>query len=533
MRRSIVPWVTLASLLLAGPPLAAQRGPAPASPAVAGRVVNGLPVAGYPSVGQILLLDQGPATCTGTLIGCGTVLTAAHCVCTDPKAGLLTGAQCGERADLLDPATKLVYFHHAGAFSVASILVHPAFVFGQASDLAVIRLGAPVTGVAPSSIDTTAKPGPGAAGVIVGFGLTEDPASAAGIKQAGDVVVAACGAAGIDAASHVCADLSAPLGAPGTDSGPCHGDSGGPLFVDLGAGPAIAGTVSGGDSRSFNCAPPEHLWFADVFRDRAWIQGAAGADLGTGACGGLPAAGGPDAPSAVAVGTLSPAHTSDTLPIAVPAGVARLRVGLTAENIVGTHAALYLRRGSPPTAASFACKSTDGTGILAFCEVAAPAAGTWYALVDGGSGANGGAAGRYEVVTTLFSRPAAVPCAPSATTLCIDDQPGDRRFQIEVAFHTAQGGGASGPGHAVPLASLGVASGGLFWFFDPANPEMLIKVLNGCALGGHYWVFSAAGTNVGLTTTVTDTQTGAAKTYTNPDRTPAPPILDTSALPCG
>lgn len=129
---------------------------------------------------------------------------------------------------------------------------------------------------------------------------------------------------------------------------------------------------------------------------------------------------------------------------------------------------------------------------------------------------------------------AAVPgiCVPGPTTLCIDHLPGDKRFKVEVSFQTTQGGGQSGPGNAISLASLGVNLGGLFWFFNPANPEMLVKVLDGCALTGTYWVFYSAGTNVGLTTIVTDTLTGNFKTYTNPDLTPAPPVTDTGALPC-
>jgi hypothetical protein len=77
-----------------------------------------------------------------------------------------------------------------------------------------------------------------------------------------------------------------------------------------------------------------------------------------------------------------------------------------------------------------------------------------------------------------------------------------------------------------------VGQGGLFWFFGPDNPEMLVKVLNGCSVNGKFWVFSSAGTNVGLTTTVTDTLTGHLKVYANPDLTPAAPVQDTGALPC-
>jgi hypothetical protein len=124
------------------------------------------------------------------------------------------------------------------------------------------------------------------------------------------------------------------------------------------------------------------------------------------------------------------------------------------------------------------------------------------------------------------------PCVPSATTLCIDDAPGDRRFKVQVSYATSQGGGLSGAGHAVPLAGLGVAHGGLFWFFGADNPEMLIKILRACTLNDYFWIFHSEGTNVGFTLTVLDTVTGKSKTYTNPDLHGAPPVQDTSALPC-
>jgi uncharacterized metal-binding protein len=59
---------------------------------------------------------------------------------------------------------------------------------------------------------------------------------------------------------------------------------------------------------------------------------------------------------------------------------------------------------------------------------------------------------------------------------------------------------------------------------------MLVKVLDGCAVNGGKWVFASAGTNVGLTMTVTDTTTGAQKIYQNADLNPAQPIQDTSAF---
>jgi hypothetical protein len=123
-------------------------------------------------------------------------------------------------------------------------------------------------------------------------------------------------------------------------------------------------------------------------------------------------------------------------------------------------------------------------------------------------------------------------CVANATTLCIDQNPGDGRFEIQVSFHTSQGGGHSGSGHAIRLSSLGVTEGGLFWFFGGSNPEMLIKLIDGCSLTSHFWVFFAATTNVGFTVTVTDTQTAHQAIYTNADKHAAPPVQDTSALSC-
>ena len=133
------------------------------------------------------------------------------------------------------------------------------------------------------------------------------------------------------------------------------------------------------------------------------------------------------------------------------------------------------------------------------------------------------------VITTVT---ATSTCTPDATTLCVDDQAGDKRFRIQGGFSTSQGGGQSGPAHAIALSSLGVNQGGLMWFFSASNPELLLKVINGCAVNNSYWVFASAGTNVGLTITVTDTRTGTVKPYTNPDVQAFPPVQDTAAFPC-
>lgn len=117
---------------------------------------------------------------------------------------------------------------------------------------------------------------------------------------------------------------------------------------------------------------------------------------------------------------------------------------------------------------------------------------------------------------------AGTPCVPDATTLCMNNG----RFSARGTFRTAAG--QTGAFMAVPVATA--PDSGLFWFFAPSNLEMLIKVLNGCGLNSRYWVFFSAGTNVEFTVTVTDTQTGAVRTYSNPLNTAAAAVQDTSAF---
>jgi ELWxxDGT repeat protein len=99
----------------------------------------------------------------------------------------------------------------------------------------------------------------------------------------------------------------------------------------------------------------------------------------------------------------------------------------------------------------------------------------------------------------LFA-PAAVPCQPD--------------FQ-----------GKTGKGKAVNLTP----DTGWFWFFDPANVEVMIKVLDGTPLNGKHWVFYGALSSVEYTITVTDTRTGAQKTYKNPSGRLAS-VADTGAF---
>jgi subtilisin family serine protease len=182
---------------------------------------------------------------------------------------------------------------------------------------------------------------------------------------------------------------------------------------------------------------------------------------------------------------------------------------------------------SPTSATAASSGSTPGVTRNSHLSFTLNAAGTWTLYA---SSFWPGATGPFSLTASLAT--AGGSCAPNSTTLCIDDQPGDKRFKLQVTWATSQGGGQAGNGQAISLASLGVAQGGLFWFFSASNPEMLVKVLGACGVNGHHWVFASAGTNVGLTFTVTDTATGAQRVYTNTDLQAAVPIQDLNAFIC-
>ena len=118
--------------------------------------------------------------------------------------------------------------------------------------------------------------------------------------------------------------------------------------------------------------------------------------------------------------------------------------------------------------------------------------------------------------------PRLVPlCTPDAHTLCLDGA----RFSVTAEYQQSE----SGPSTQATAVTLTDATG-YFWFFDSSNVELIVKVLNGCGINNHYWVFAAGLTNVGVHMTVTDLQTAQQQVFDNAVGTPFAPIQDTTAF---
>lgn len=143
--------------------------------------------------------------------------------------------------------------------------------------------------------------------------------------------------------------------------------------------------------------------------------------------------------------------------------------------------------------------------------------------------------------TLSVDRSGLLPVAPGDYTLAVRNIPvasvrvtgsctagpylclSNNRFRAEVIW---KANGGSGPGQAEALSG----DTGYFWFFDRANVELVVKVLDGRGANNHFWVFYGALTNVEYTLKITDTVTGNVKTYTNPAGRFAS-AGDTSAFP--
>jgi hypothetical protein len=383
----LVGWAIVALALACGPaPGRAQQ--VVLDPARRPRIVNGLTTRAFPSTGALLYSQGGQITdanaatwCSGTLIGCGTFLVASHCV------------------DDANPAHYWVYLQHAGLFTVTSVTRHPDYTSNSfpIADVAVLTLSDWATGILPAALNQV-DPAPfiPAAGTIVGFGQSSGIGNDYGIKRIGAVQTASC-PAGLPSdagdVEEVCWNFESPLGPPGSDSNTCNGDSGGPLFLDLGLGPVLAGVTSGGTS--FDCLPTDYSYDANVFTYLPFILARLGADS-TATCGGLPAVGDAQNSEVTRDGRLDTLNPADSFTFTVPVGANALRVTLNGEDNGVFDPDLYVRFGVGAGAASFDCKA-DGRMTYGACTIDHPTPGTWSMAAERAQGA-----GDYQLTATVF-----------------------------------------------------------------------------------------------------------------------------------
>ena len=212
--------------------------------------------------------DFNKQFCGGSLIATDWVLTAAHCV---------EGAVPSQLAVAV--GRTLLSSNQGQRRSVAAVVVHPDYnePVGLAHDAALLRLTAPVTGIAPIRLAGSADDRFEAAGqwlTVIGWGTTSTrkPAYPNELRKV-DVPVVDDGTcrtsygASLDAATMVCA------GAPNIDS--CYGDSGGPLFATETGSRVQVGIVSWGKG----CAKRRYPGvYSEVNNPaiRGWITSTAG-----------------------------------------------------------------------------------------------------------------------------------------------------------------------------------------------------------------------------------------------------------------
>ncbi len=129
--------------------------------------------------------------------------------------------------------------------------------------------------------------------------------------------------------------------------------------------------------------------------------------------------------------------------------------------------------------------------------------------------------GDLRVAENTLSVLPAGSCAPGDTNLCLSRG----RFRVEATWATLSG--LTGPAWAVEETD----NSGLFWFRNPDNIELVVKIIDACTwTNPRFWLFAGGATNTGVSIEVTDTETGETASYLNPPGQPFEAILDTDAF---
>ncbi len=130
--------------------------------------------------------------------------------------------------------------------------------------------------------------------------------------------------------------------------------------------------------------------------------------------------------------------------------------------------------------------------------------------------------GPAQLVAGSHGGGATANCGADGRSLCLQDG----RYEVRANWRAGE---ESGVAAGIPRT----ADTGMFWFFSPDNVELVVKVLDGCALNGHRWVVMGGLTDVGVEIAVRDTAPGgAARSYMSAEGSPFATNLDVTAFPC-
>ncbi len=167
---------------------------------------------------------------------------------------------------------------------------------------------------------------------------------------------------------------------------------------------------------------------------------------------------------------------------------------------------------------NFGSASGSKTGTLAdgtySLRVSGPGGVLTGTLTKAATGDGGGGGGGGDGLVDDTSD----PCVANDQTLCLN---GDR-FALTMSFSLQTG--SSGEAKAVELTN----DTGYFYYTNPSNVEVVIKVLDACSINERFWVFAGGLTNQNVSIKVRDSQAGKSRIYTNPASTPFEPLQDTT-----